>query len=78
MKFLYYTNIGVLSYSFVVFSGTIKNYSYHPSAFYFSLVFLFLVLLAGLIPYKIRGKNPYVVEFGIILFAIILGVFSWF
>jgi len=78
MKFLYYSNVAILSFSVTVLGGIIRHYSTVPGIFYAGLTLAFLILALGILPYRIRIKNPLVPEFLTIFASTILGVILWF
>ena len=78
MKFFYYSNVAILSFSLTVLGGVIRHYSTVPGIFYAGLTLAFLVLILGVLPYRIRVKNPYLSEFLVVFCSLILGVGLWF
>lgn len=78
MKFLYYSNVAILSFSLTVLGGIIRYYSTVPGLFYAGLALAFLILTLGILPYRIRIKNPLLPEFLVLFCSLILGVGLWF
>lgn len=78
MKPLYYANLGILSFTLTVLGGELRHFSTVPALFYTGFSLIFLILIAGILPYRVRVKNPFTLEFLIILTSLILGVILWF
>ena len=78
MKFLYYSNVAILSFSLTVLGGILRMFAVHPSILYTGLLVAFTILILGLLPYRIRSRNPFTTEFLAIFAALTLGSITWF
>ena len=78
MRFLQRTNTALLSFSLAVLGGELRHFSPYPSLFYTGLAITFIVLVMGVLPYRVRVKNPLALEFLIIFCSLILGCILWF
>ena len=78
MNFLYFVNVAILTFNIVVIAGVIKRFSQYPYFFNVGLAAVFIILILGLAPYRIRVKNPLAWEFLVIFVSSIMGVVLWF
>jgi hypothetical protein len=53
-------------------------FAVHPSILYTGLLVAFTILILGLLPYRIRSRNPFTTEFLAIFAALTLGSITWF
>ncbi len=77
MRFLYFVNVALLSFALTVLAGTLRVFSSYPEVFYAGLGMLFVILIIGILPYRVRARNPVFFEFLTIFAASIMGVLLW-
>lgn len=78
MRFLYFCNIAICAFALSCLGEVLRGFVLYPSLIYGSLAVTFIVLIAGIAPYRVRSRNPLALEFLVILFSLILGGILWF
>lgn len=78
MKTLYLCCIAVLTFSLAALGEILRFFVSYPSVVYGILAATFVILVAGLAPYRIRVKNPLVLEFLVALVSLSVGLILWF